>query len=97
MGELAAALWVDASTATRAVAPLVARGLVERTRDPADGRCVRVALTAYGRAFQEDVAARRTEVWNTMLEGFTPEELEVFAGSMERLVEALDAVASARV
>jgi DNA-binding MarR family transcriptional regulator len=48
-GELAAATHVTSGTMTSRVDRLSARGLVERHQDPADGRLVRVRLTAQGR------------------------------------------------
>jgi len=48
-GELAALTHVTSGTMTSRVDRLTARGLVERHQDPADGRLVRVRLTADGR------------------------------------------------
>lgn len=48
MHEIAEGLQIDASTATRAVDRLSSRGLVDRGRDPADGRYTKVVLTDEG-------------------------------------------------
>ena len=48
-GELAALTHVTSGTMTSRVDRLLARGLVERHQDPADGRLVRVRLTPEGR------------------------------------------------
>jgi DNA-binding MarR family transcriptional regulator len=48
-GELAALTHVTSGTMTSRLDRLVARGLVTRRQDPADGRLVRVRLTAAGR------------------------------------------------
>ena len=58
-GELAALRGVDQSVVSRQVGELVARGLVERRADPADGRAGLVGLTPAGRALLRDVAATR--------------------------------------
>ena len=50
MSEVAKALRLHPSTVTVLVDGLVAHGLVERRRDPADRRVVRVAETAQGQA-----------------------------------------------
>lgn len=48
-GELAGLTHVTSGTMTSRVDRLSARGLVERHQDPADGRLVRIRLTAQGR------------------------------------------------
>jgi DNA-binding MarR family transcriptional regulator len=54
MTALAEQLHMDRTTLTRDVAPLERDGLVERPKDPADGRVRLVALTATGRARLEE-------------------------------------------
>jgi DNA-binding MarR family transcriptional regulator len=58
-GDIATALGVHASNATRACDKLVRAGLAERTGDPADRRSVRLVLTAAGAGLVERVIARR--------------------------------------
>src|SRR5687768_599435 len=62
MGELARALRVDRSTATRTVTRLVADGLAERADHPADARGVLVRATARGQSVHERLAKRGGEV-----------------------------------
>jgi DNA-binding MarR family transcriptional regulator len=63
VGELADALAVHSSTATRVCDRLVRHGLVERTERPDDRRETVVALTDTGRRLVDDVtAARRIEI-----------------------------------
>ena len=59
MSELADALRVEPSTATRAVQRLVNAGLAERRQSTDDGRVVQVEITDAGREVFEAVAARR--------------------------------------
>lgn len=60
MSEVAAAVGVAQSTATRLVDPLEKRGLVERRAASQDGRVVEVRLTAEGeRAASKVVGAAR--------------------------------------
>jgi DNA-binding MarR family transcriptional regulator len=90
MGDLADALRVDASTATRAVDRLVEAGLAERCDDPADGRRVVVRATDKGERLHGELAERRLRMLERMLQGFTPEERSQLADLMERFVRSLD-------
>jgi DNA-binding MarR family transcriptional regulator len=56
---LAQALHLDASTVTRQIAPLERSGLIERSRDPADGRSSSMTLTAEGRSCMAGVKQER--------------------------------------
>ncbi len=61
--DLASALGVDPSTATRMCDRLVRKQLVQRRRISADRRGVRISLTGAGRALVEEVTRRRrTEI-----------------------------------
>jgi DNA-binding MarR family transcriptional regulator len=61
---------------SRMVDRLADRGLVSRTTDPSDGRGVRLALTADGRAVQHRIGRRHARsVAQSMLDGLTPAEL----------------------
>jgi DNA-binding MarR family transcriptional regulator len=57
--DLAGALGVDPSTATRMCDRLVRKQLVQRRRISADRRGVRISLTPAGRALVEEVTRRR--------------------------------------
>lgn len=90
MCELADALRVDASTATRAVARLHDDGLVVRRHSATDGRVVVVDATPAGRRRHATIAARRREAVSTMLAGFSLDDRRNLATLLERLVGALD-------
>lgn len=53
--ELSAQLNIDGSNVSRLCARMEAEGLLERRRDPEDGRAWRVALTVKGRALAQSV------------------------------------------
>lgn len=90
MSELAEALRVDPSSATRAVQRLVASGLAERSPSDDDGRVVKVAIAAAGRQRFDDVNQRRAALMSHMLAAFTPNERPVLAEMLERFVAAVD-------
>jgi DNA-binding MarR family transcriptional regulator len=95
MGELAQALRVDASTATRTVARLADAGLVERQEGSADRRVVEIVATDAGRHLQAEMVRTATDTLAQILGAFEPDEAETLAGLMERLVDSLDAVVAA--
>ena len=74
--ELAAALAVNPSTATRMCDRLVRKGLVRRQRVVGDRRTVRIALTAAGRDLVADVSSRRRAELARLLGALPPEEHE---------------------
>jgi DNA-binding MarR family transcriptional regulator len=90
MGDLADALRVDPSTATRAVQRLERFGLASRCNSPSDKRVVMVSITDDGRARHAEAAHRRQEVITHMLGVFDRDEFEQLASYMERFVGALD-------
>lgn len=90
MGDLADALRVDPSTATRAVQRLERFGLASRCSNPNDKRVVMVSATDDGRARHTEAAHRRQEVITHMLGVFDRDEFEQLASYLERFVGALD-------
>ncbi|MBY4131351.1 MarR family transcriptional regulator [Rhodococcus fascians] len=85
MSELAARLRCNASNTTFVVKQLEARGFVERTADPADGRRKFVALTAEGARARKRLGRALTSV--SPLEKLTEEERTVFVRILDVLSE----------
>lgn len=90
MGDLADALHIDPSGATRAVQRLARAGLVERSADPDDRRVVVVSVTDAGRDRHESAAARRTSALARILAEYETDELGTLVDMMERFVAALE-------
>jgi DNA-binding MarR family transcriptional regulator len=90
IGELAIALRVDNSTATRAVQQLESRGLVFRQGDGLDARAVVVRLTAEGEARHREVCAKRKVLMRTLLRDFSAAEQSTLIDLVTRLVTAMD-------
>jgi DNA-binding MarR family transcriptional regulator len=90
MSDLADALRVDPSTATRAVQRLIKEGLAERRSSVDDGRVVMVTASPAGRLRHAAIEERRKDVMITMVSEFAPDERRRLADLMERLVAALD-------
>ncbi len=90
MSDLAEALRVDPSTATRAVQRLVKVDLAERRTDSDDGRVVIVYATEQGRRIHTIVDHRRGCVITKLMSAFTVEERTDLADLLTRFVDALD-------
>lgn len=90
MGDLADALRVDPSTATRAVQRLEKFGLAQRCTGTDDKRVVMVSASESGRARHAEAAARREEVLQHIMSEYDPNEFEQLAVLMERFVRSLD-------
>ena len=74
--ELAAALAVNPSTATRMCDRLVRKGLVRRHRPAGDRRSVRITLTAQGRGLVAEVTRRRRAELARLLGALPPDQHE---------------------
>ena len=90
MSELAEALRVDPSTATRAVQRLVKAGIAERTACSDDARVVMVSATEPGRVRHRAIVDLRRATLTAMLATFAPDERGQFAEYLDRFVAALD-------
>jgi DNA-binding MarR family transcriptional regulator len=90
MSELADALRVDPSTATRAVQRLLRMGLAERGPHHDDGRVVMVSATPTGRTRYDAILRFRRSFMAEVLSGFDPNERRLFADLLERLLAAVD-------
>lgn len=89
MHEIADGLQVDASTATRAVDRLSARGLIDRGRDPEDGRFTRVALTDEGRQISEALREQRLVFVSSVLDRFDQDDRAQLIRLLPALAEAV--------
>jgi len=90
MSELADALRVDPSTATRAVQRLVRSGLAGRSAGEGDGRVVMVTITPAGTARHAEVAERRGRLMAHLMGAYAPDERVLLAEMLERFVASVD-------
>lgn len=96
MGDLADALNIEPSTATRAVQRLIKDGLAEHVSHIGDARVVYVAATERGRALHALVAERRRRMLAMVLNEFDSAERDGVVEYMERFVAAIEASAKKR-
>jgi DNA-binding MarR family transcriptional regulator len=80
----------DLSVLSRQIAALENWGMVERTRDPADGRAFLVSLTDHGRATLAEVWAKRIEELRGDLADFSDAELAHAAIVLDRIAASWD-------
>jgi len=86
--DLARALTVSASTATRMCDRLVTRGLVARTRTSDDRREVAVALSPAGRALVDEVTRLRRAEMHRLLATLPAAERTAVRDALRRFAEA---------
>lgn len=84
-GDLARIESVAAPSATRVVAELESRRLVERQPDPADGRSSLVSATEAGRAAILSARAERAKRISVLLAGLDDDELATVAAALDAL------------
>ena len=89
-GELIAQTLVSSGTMTNRVDRLERRGLVERRPDPADGRGVRVRLTARGRSQVDGAFAELLEREAALLAGLTPRQRATVAAALRTVLAPFD-------
>jgi len=90
MSELAEALRVDPSTATRAVQRMVALGLAERHACQEDGRVVMVSATPAGALWHRQLLDTRGALMRHVMGQFDPAERIEFTDLLERFVRGID-------
>ena len=89
--ELARAACVDTGAMTRMLDRLEAKKLVRRTRCPKDRRVVRIELTDEGQRLCREIPYNLSRVLNSMLRGFTEEEVETFKGLARKMLANAEA------
>ncbi|BBH69097.1 hypothetical protein ACTI_57820 [Actinoplanes sp. OR16] len=90
--ELAIQTGLDPSTVSRAVASLVAHGLVAREPDPHDGRATVLVVTAAGRNALAETVTWYERVLDRALADWSPAEVAAFNISLGRFAQAIDTV-----
>jgi DNA-binding MarR family transcriptional regulator len=85
IGELGAALLADKARASRLVSQLQSAGLVRRVTGRLDRRRREVELTDEGRQVLARARRLRVEYYAEVLGGWPDAQVEILAGSLERL------------
>jgi DNA-binding MarR family transcriptional regulator len=77
----------DPGAMTRMIDRLAQKGLVRRTPNPEDRRASNLELTTAGRALYPQLLAAKDTVQARFLRDFSPEEVRVLEGFLNRMVE----------
>lgn len=85
IGELSEKMYLAFSTTTDLMDRMERNQLVERVRDQADRRVVRIHLLDKGKEIIKEVLEARRQYLQGILQHFTPEEIEELKRSLERL------------
>ncbi|OKI60530.1 hypothetical protein A6A27_29720 [Micromonospora sp. CB01531] len=88
--ELAERTRLDPSTVSRAVAALVAHGLVDRRADPSDRRASHLTVTAAGRAALADTHDWYGGVLDRALADWTPGEVAALSAALGRFTRDIE-------
>jgi MarR family transcriptional regulator, lower aerobic nicotinate degradation pathway regulator len=87
MAELATYLGLERSTVSGLIDRAVQRGLVQKATDSADGRSVRVSLTAEARRLATGVIADIGEIMSPMTDRLTPGEQERLSALLAKVLD----------
>lgn len=90
LGDLAEAIGVDTSTASRQVARLIDDGYVDRAPDPEDGRASVLRLSPSGREIRQRLAKVRREWFEERLADFSADERDQFADLFQRFITNIE-------
>ena len=91
IGEIAIDIGLDASTVSRHVAALTARGLTERVEDDRDRRAASVRLTDEGRDVQQRMQAGWEQLFAAALTSLPSAERDSLPDQLHRFAAALAA------
>lgn len=91
IGEIGRLVGLNPATTSATVDRLEATGLVERARDTADRRVVRVELTEFGRETVRRRVSAWQDEWAEALADLPAEDLEVTARTLRAVARAVDA------
>ena len=85
IGELSAKMYLACSTTTDLIDRMEKNKLVERVKDPADRRVVRIHLLAEGERIIQEVILKRQAYVRDMFATFSEEETAAFEKSLLKL------------
>jgi DNA-binding MarR family transcriptional regulator len=86
VGTVAQAMRIDPSRASRLVSNMVEQGLLIRLASPGDARSSYLMRTPLGQRLHQEMREVKARLIDGGLEGWTSEEIEIFATQFERFI-----------
>lgn len=77
------------STASEMLKQMEQRGLIRRETVPYDNRLKKVVLTDQALAYRQQVRQELTQLEETLVQGISPDEMEVFFRVVEKMMDNL--------
>jgi DNA-binding MarR family transcriptional regulator len=94
--DVAQQLRVSQSGMTGKLDRLEEQGLIQRRPDPQDRRATRLGITETGRALIDEAFDPSLRVYESMVDGFAPNELKRLDALLEKLLTRLDDLSGMR-
>jgi len=94
--EVAQQLRTSQSGMTGKLDRLEEQGLIQRTPDPDDRRAIRLGITETGRALIDEAFDTALRVYESMVDGFAPNEVKSLDALLEKLLTRLDELSGMR-
>lgn len=93
--DLAGRMDVDAPTASRVLAALIARRLVRAEEDPADRRRARLRLTASGWELARELAGDAAAIRRGLVAGMSAPEVEALRAGLRKVIDNMGRLSAA--
>jgi DNA-binding MarR family transcriptional regulator len=96
VGTIAEAMRIDPSRASRIVADMVSRNVLERAASQQDARRILVVVTPFGQSLLEELKAQKLSIVADVVSDWSAEEAEAFAGLFDKFMTGFERVFAVR-
>lgn len=90
VGTVAQGMRIDPSRASRLVSQMVENNLLARVASPGDARSCLLVRTELGQRLHQEMLQVKRQLIDGVLEDWSPNEIETFAGQFERFISQLE-------
>jgi DNA-binding MarR family transcriptional regulator len=87
---------IDPSRASRIVADMVGRGVLERAASQQDARRIVVVMTPFGQSLLAELKAQKLSIIKEVVADWPAEDAEAFAGLFDRFMTGFEKVFAIR-
>jgi DNA-binding MarR family transcriptional regulator len=96
VGTIAEAMRIDPSRASRVVADMVGRNVLERAASQQDARRILVVVTPFGQRLLEELKAQKLAIIKDIVADWSAEEAADFAGLFDKFMTGFERVFAVR-